>query len=365
MTTTQRALSWGAGFAVFVLLVFLLRDILLPFVAAMAIAYFLDPACDRLEAMGCSRTLATSLITAAFFVIVVVILLIMAPLLSAQILEFVEKIPGYVATLRDKATQVTGVIETRVSQENMQKLQQMLGSLTEPLLKYLGGVAKGVASGIGTVVTLVSLVIITPVVTFYLLRDWDTMVARIDSWLPQDKADTIREQIRLVDEMLAGFARGQALVCLILGVFYAVGLSLVGLDFGLVVGFVTGLISFVPYFGMIVGFVAGIGIAIAQFGEVIPVLLVALVFGIGQVLEGNFLTPKLVGERVGLHAVWIIFGLMAGGVLFGFLGVLLAVPVMAVIGVLARFLLGQYLRSPLYLSDVSEAVAVDEEEDGT
>jgi predicted PurR-regulated permease PerM len=361
MTTTQRALAWSAGFIVFVVLVFLLRDILLPFVAGMAIAYFLDPACDRLEAMGCSRILATSLITAAFFITLVAILLVVAPLVSAQILEFVEKIPGYTAALRDKAIQVTGVIETRVSQQDIEKLQQMLGSLTQPLLQYLGGFAKGVASGIGTVFTLVSLAIITPVVTFYMLRDWDVMIARIDGWLPQDKAEIIRAQVRLVDETLAGFARGQAMVCLILGVFYAVGLSLVGLDFGMVVGFVTGLISFVPYFGMLFGFVTGIGIAIAQFGEVAPVLMVALVFGIGQVVEGNFLTPKLVGERVGLHAVWIIFGLMAGGALFGFLGVLLAVPVMAVIGVLVRFLLGQYLRSPLYLSDRTET---GEEEDG-
>ncbi len=351
MTTTQRAIAWSTGFLVFLALVFVLRDVLLPFVAGMAIAYFLDPACDKLEEMGLSRVLATSLITAVYFLFVIVFLLILAPLVTGQILDLVEKMPGYAATLRDKVAQLTGLIETRVSQEDIAKLQQMLGALAEPLLKYLGGFAKGVASGIGAIVTLVSLAIITPVVTFYMLRDWDVMIARIDSWLPQEKAEIIREQIRLVDQTLAGFARGQAMVCLLLGVFYAVGLSLVGLDFGMVVGFVTGLISFVPYFGMLFGFVTGMGIAIAQFGEFVPVLLVALVFGVGQVLEGNILTPKLVGERVGLHAVWIIFGLMAGGALFGFLGVLLAVPVMAVIGVLVRFLLGQYLNSPLYLSE--------------
>ncbi len=351
MTTTQRTIAWSAGLIVFIALVFLLRDILLPFVAGMAIAYFLDPACDRLEKIGLSRVMATSLITAIYFLFFVLFILVLAPLVTGQVLELVEKMPGYAATLRDKAAQLTGLIETRVSQEDIAKLQKLLAALTEPLLNYFGGFAQGVATGIGAIVTLVSLAIITPVVTFYMLRDWDVMIARIDSWLPQDKAEVIREQIRLIDQTLAGFARGQAMVCLLLGVFYAIGLSLVGLDFGMVVGFVTGLISFVPYFGMLFGFVTGMGIAIAQFGEVGPVLLVALVFGIGQVLEGNILTPKLVGDRVGLHAVWIIFGLMAGAALFGFLGVLLAVPVMAVIGVLVRFLLGQYLGSPLYLSD--------------
>jgi len=194
------------------------------------------------------------------------------------------------------------------------------------------------------------------------LRDWDRIIEKVDSWLPRDRADLIRGQVRQIDETLAGFARGQALVCLVLGVFYAVGLSVVGLEFGMAVGFVTGLISFVPYFGMLFGFAAGIGIAIAQFGEIAPVLLVAAVFGAGQIIEGNFLTPKLVGERVGLHAVWIIFALLAGGSLFGFLGVLLAVPIMAVIGVLARFLLAQYLDSPMYVARERDSVGQSEEE---
>ncbi|MEX2617597.1 MAG: AI-2E family transporter [Alphaproteobacteria bacterium] len=362
MTTAQRAMAWTAGLLVFIALIFLLRDILLPFVVGMAIAYILDPVCDRLEARGFSRMLATTLVTALFFVIMLLIILLLTPLITAQIIEFVEKVPGYVATLRDKAGQLTGFVESRMSEEDIGKLQEMLGSATDPMLKYMAGFARGIVSGIGMFLTLLSLVVITPVVTFYLLRDWDVMIARVDSWLPREKAEIIREQVRLIDDTLAGFARGQALVCLLLGIFYAVGLTVVGLDFGIVVGFTTGLISFVPYFGMLFGFVVGMGIAIAQFGEVVPVLLVAAVFVVGQVLEGNFVTPKLVGDRVGLHAVWIIFALMAGGVLFGFLGVLIAVPVMVVIGVLTRFLLGQYLDSPLY---DSEGKPREEEEGGT
>ena len=190
--------------------------------------------------------------------------------------------------------------------------------------------------------------VITPIVTFYLLRDWDLLVARIDGWLPRRHVDVIREQMRLIDRSLSGFVRGQLMVCLMLGVFYAIGLTVVGLDFGLVIGLATGLVSFVPYFGMLAGFVVGIGVAVAQFGSWVPVALVAAVFVIGQFVEGNFVTPRVVGNRIGLHPVWLIFALLAGGALFGFTGLLLAVPVAAVLGVLVRFSLERYLAGAAY-----------------
>jgi len=350
MTARQRGVAWGVGLVVFVVLVFVLRDVLLPFVVGMAIAYFLDPACDKLEALGCSRMIATTLITAFFFAVTMTVLILLAPPLATQVLAFVKKLPSYAEALRDRALQFSDFIESRIAEEDMRKLQEIFAGLSDQALAYLAVFAESIFSGLGSLFTILSLTLITPVVTFYLLRDWDRLVGKIDSWLPRGQADTIREQAGLIDQALAGFVRGQALVCVLLGIFYAAGLSLVGLDFGMIVGFVTGLISFVPYFGMIVGFAIGTGIAIAQFGELVPVLLVALVFGVGQVLEGNILTPRLVGDRVGLHAVWIIFALLAGGTMFGFLGILLAVPTMAAIGVLARFLLDEYLASPLYRS---------------
>ncbi len=362
MTARQRGFAWGAGFVVFIALVIALRDVMLPFVVGMAIAYFLDPVCDKLEAWGCSRTFATILVTALFFFILTTILILLLPPLTSQLLDFVKQLPGYAATLRDYAMQFASFIESQVAPEDAQKIQEIFAGFSGQALAYLTRLAEDIFSGFGSLFTLLSLVLITPVVTFYLLRDWDGIVEKIDSWLPRGNADVIREQVRLIDETLAGFARGQALVCVLLGSFYAVGLSLVGLEFGMIVGFVTGLISFVPYFGMLVGFVTGTAIAIAQFGALIPVLLVALVFGIGQILEGNFLTPKMVGDRVGLHAVWIIFALLAGGALFGFMGILLAVPIMAVIGVLVRFLLGQYLDSPLYLAGQKEPGGRKEDE---
>jgi len=225
--------------------------------------------------------------------------------------------------------------------------------------KVLGAVGSRLLSGLGAVFNLVSLVVITPVVAFYLLRDWDRIVAKIDGWLPRAHAETIREQVGLVDETLAGFVRGQSTVCMLLAVFYAVGLSVLGLPFGAVVGLATGLLSFIPYVGMLSGFAVGLGLAIANFSDPVDIGLVVAVFLVGQVVEGNFLTPKLVGDRVNLHAVWIIFALLAGGALFGFVGILLAVPVAAVIGVLVRFALGRYLQSQLYLTDGTGTAAAD------
>ncbi|MBL4721882.1 MAG: AI-2E family transporter [Alphaproteobacteria bacterium] len=348
MTVRQQATTWTIAIAAFLGVLYVLGDVLTPFVAGMAIAYLLDPACDKLERMGCSRTLSTSIITGAFFILMTLLLLLLAPLVTAQLVDFAQKVPQYITILQEKAVFLMGLLENRLGPDELTQLRDMFGSLSSGAVKFLLSVVGGVASGVESLLTLVSLALITPIVTFYLLRDWDHMVAKIDGWLPRGSADVIRTQIGLVNETLSGFARGQAMVCIILGLFYGVALMLAGLDFGFIVGFLTGLISFVPYFGMLVGFVAGVSIAIAQFGEVGPVVIVAVIFAVGQVLEGNILTPKLVGERVGLHAVWIIFALLAGGSLLGFVGILLAVPLMAVIGVLARFSLEQYLRSPLY-----------------
>ena len=363
MTARAQAGAWLAGLAVFGALLVLLGDTLLPFVLGMAIAYLLDPACDRLETLGCSRTLATVLITVVFFALLVALLMLLIPLVSAQLINFANKLPEYFAALRENALLLMGLVESRLAESQMRQLEELFASASKEALTYTAGFANQLIKGLGALLSFFSLSIITPVVTFYLLRDWDRIVAKIDGWLPRNRVDLIREQARLVDETLAGFARGQALVCILLGIFYAIGLSLVGLDFGMIVGFLTGLISFVPYFGMLLGFAAGMGIAIAQFGEWLPVLLVAAVFGVGQAIEGNFLTPKMVGDRVGLHAVWIIFALLAGGSLFGFLGVLIAVPLMAVIGVLARFVLGQYLNSPMYGAD--RVAPKTEDEDGS
>ena len=351
MTNQQRAWSWAIGLTVFLLLLYLLRGVMLPFVAGMAVAYFLDPACDWLEEKGCSRMFATSFITASFFLLALLLLVLLAPVAFGQAVDLIEKIPQYARAIPEKAAPLVERLKPYVGEEGVAEILAVFKASTGDAVKWLARMAGGLVSQFEALANLMSLLLITPIVSFYLLRDWDHLVAKVDSWLPRAHVETIREQFREIDKTLAGFVRGQVTVCLILGAFYGIGLSLVGLDFGFVVGFATGLVSFVPFFGMLAGFVIGMALAFAQFDSWLPVGLVAAVFLAGQVIEGNFLTPKMVGERVGLHAVWVIFALLACGALFGFVGVLLAVPLAAVVGVLVRFGVGRYLESPLYLAD--------------
>jgi len=354
MTAQQRAWSWGVGIVVFLILLYLLRGVMLPFVAGMAVAYFLDPACDWLEKKGSSRTSATAIITAAFFLVAALLLVLLLPLAYGQAVEFVQKLPGYLAAIREKLVPILAAATPYLGDGGVVDIRDALSSYSSDAMKWLAAAAGRLLTRLEAFANLLSLLVITPVVSFYLLRDWDQMVARIDELLPRAHAETIREQLRQIDKTLAGFVRGQVTVCLILGAFYGVGLTLVGLDFGFIIGIVTGLVSFVPFFGMLFGFVVGMAVAIAQFDSWLSIGLVAGVFAIGQVIEGNFLTPKLVGERVGLHPAWVIFGLLAGGALFGFVGLLIAVPLAAVAGVLVRFAVDRYLKSPLYLHDEPE-----------
>lgn len=351
MTAQQRAWAWIAGFALSLTALYLLRGVMLPFVAGMAVAYFLDPACDWLEEKGISRMVATTLITAAFFLLAILLLVLLAPLAYGQVVELFQKIPAYAAAVPDKIAPLLERLEPLIGSEGVAELRDILAASTGDMVTWLVRFAGALVTKLEAVANLVSLLVITPIVSFYLLRDWDHLVAKVDSWLPRAHVETIRAQFREIDRTLAGFVRGQVMVCIILGSFYGIGLSLVGLDFGFVIGFATGLVSFVPFFGMLVGFVVGMGLALAQFDSWLSVGLVAAVFVAGQIIEGNFLTPKMVGERVGLHAVWVIFALLAGGALFGFVGVLLAVPAAAVVGVLVRFGMDRYLESPLYLAD--------------
>ncbi|MCW9035756.1 MAG: AI-2E family transporter [Rhodospirillales bacterium] len=348
MTTGRKVSFWLIGIGLFIVALVVLRSVLMPFVVGMAIAYFLDPVADKLEEKGLSRTLATAVLTIGFFAFAIILVLLLLPVLQSQFLGFAERLPGYIETLHTWLAPLTEKIQAALITADMEQLKNAVGDYGGMIVRWAGEVIKSLLSGGKAIVDVISLIFISPLVTFYMIRDYDRIVAKIDSWLPRNNAETIREQMRIIDDTMSGFLRGQATVCLILGAFYATCLSLIGLDFGLVVGIGAGIISFIPYFGAIVGFAVGMGIALAQFGDIMNIALVAAVFGIGQVLEGNFLTPKLVGEKIGLHPVWVIFALLAGGTLIGFTGVVIAIPVAAVIGVLVRFAIGRYLESPLY-----------------
>ncbi len=343
---------WIAVGVLFVVCLWLFRGVLLPFVAATAIAYFLDPLADRLEKLGVPRWLAALLVLGGFALTALLLLLMLWPLLQAQITALVTALPGYIDLLRTFLQPYVHQLAESFDFSDRERISQIVG-------EYGGRVAQWGSQVVGSVLTggfalfeVLSLLIITPGVAYYLLRDWDVMVASVDALLPRNGAEIIRGELRMIDQTLAGFLRGQASVCLALATFYGLGLTLSGLNYGLVIGLLAGLISFVPYVGTILGFVVAVAVALVQFDEWLRVSIVIGVFVVGQFLEGNFLTPKLVGDRVGLHPAWIMFALMAGGSLFGFLGVLLAVPVAAVIGVVTRFAVNQYRRSQFYSDEV-------------
>jgi predicted PurR-regulated permease PerM len=340
---------WLIVLLVTLICVYLLRSVLLPLVA-----YLLDPVCDRLEKWKLSRTWATTVVTVCFVLICVIVLLLIIPAVVSQIVTFVERAPDYLAAIQREISALLETVRDRLDPGTQERLQAALRSSADKLFTWATAVLGGIVSGGVAFFNFIALVVITPVVAFYLLRDWDRMVAEADHWLPRKHQDTIRRLAKEVDDTLAGFLRGQGAVCLSLAVFYAVGLTVAGLDFGLVVGLIAGFLSFIPYVGSMIGLVLAVGLALAQFDSWISVAIVAAVFFVGQAIEGNILTPKLVGERVGLHPVWVMFALLAGGALFGFVGILLAVPVAAIVGVGVRFAFSQYRVSPYYTGHEDE-----------
>jgi len=347
MNTGLRVLSWLILLAVGLALLWLLQPVLLPFVASAAIAYVFDPAVRRLERWGMTRTLATTAIICLFFFILIGAIAVLAPVLQRQLVGLIQRL---IEVTQDFVVMIRPYLVEAAEQAGMPQVSELSGAgdIAGKAIGWIGGVLAGVWSGGLALVNLVSLIFITPIVAWYLLRDWPRMIAYVDALLPVDHAETIRAQFRLIDQRLAGFLRGQALVCLLLGIFYAVALTLAGLKYSLIVGLLSGVLTFIPYVGAAVGLVTSLAVALFQFEEWTRIAIVACIFFFGQFLEGNFITPKLVGDRVGLHPAWLIFALLAGGALFGFFGMLLAVPVAAAAGVLIRFSLDRYLNSPLY-----------------
>lgn len=345
---------WFVSFLCALILIYLLRDILLPFVAGIVVAYFLDPLCDCLENAGLSRTLATVIVTLFFLSVFLLGLAFILPVFFQQIIKFISILPSFIDVVYQKIDGLRENFSGGFDPDSLIGLKSSLNTGLSSAGRWVTGVVGNVVKGSLALLNLLSLIFITPVVTFYLLRDWDRIVARVDGWLPRAHRATIHSLAREVDDTLAGFIRGQGTVCLILGGFYALGLTLAGLNFGLVIGFVAGILSFIPYVGAVIGLLLSVGLALFQFDHFGSVAIVAVVFFAGQFLEGNILTPKLVGERIGLHPVWVIFGLLAGASLFGFVGVLLAVPAAAVIGVGVRFALNRYMTSTYYTGPSDE-----------
>ncbi len=340
----QQLLFWGLGFVLVAAILWLLAGTLLPFLAGAAIAYFLDPVADRLERLGLSRVIATVIISIMALLGFIALVLFAVPALYYQIEALVDAVPGYLLEAQNfLSARFPDILNEQSS------LRQSLASIETAVREGGLTVVNTLLVSSLKVIDYVVILVVTPVVAFYLLLDWDNLVAKIDALLPREHRDTIRDLSRQIDTVLAGFVRGQFTVCLILGTFYAVALMAIGLPFGFLVGIVAGLISFIPFVGSITGGVISIGIALFAFWEE-PVWILATIgiFGFGQFVEGNILSPNLIGKSVGLHPVWLILALSVFGAIFGFAGLLIAVPVAAALGVLGRFAVEKYLQSAVY-----------------
>ncbi|WP_246672147.1 MULTISPECIES: AI-2E family transporter [unclassified Mesorhizobium] len=345
----RQAFFWLATAVLLALFLYIFSGILLPFVAGMVLAYFLDPVADWLQRLGLSRLMATVVILIAFIVVVVLALVILVPVLATQMADFARKLPEYLTRLQSLITSFDPKwLEQRFG-VNAAGLRDGLNSLLTTGFGLLTTVFTSIWSSGVALVSVVSLFVVTPVVAFYMLLDWDRMVAVVDSWVPRDYVETVRALARDINTATAGFVRGQGTLCLVLGAMYATGLTLTGLNFAILIGLFAGLISFIPYVGSLTGLVLAVGVAFVQFWpDWTMIVAVACVFFVGQFIEGNILQPRLVGKSVGLHPVWLMFALFAFGALFGFVGLLIAVPASAAIAVLVRFAIGRYLESPLY-----------------
>lgn len=340
---------WLAFAIVSGFLCYILAPVLTPFVTAAILAYIADPLVDRLEARKLSRTLSVTIVFVVLSLLAIVALIMFIPLLENQVTILAKKVPVYIDWIQQNAipwlSQKLGMDETGLS------LEQLKAS-SQDYWKTAGGIAAKIVATISrsgfALINVIANLLLIIVVTFYLLRDWDYLVERVHELLPRKSEPVISLLAKQSDEVLGAFLRGQLLVMLALAIVYTTGLMIIGLDLGLLIGMIAGLVSFVPYLGFIVGIVAALLAALFQFQELMPLLYVAIVFGIGQMLEGMLLTPLLVGDRIGLHPVAVIFAVLAGGQLFGFVGVLLALPVAAIIAVVLRYLHTEYKNSALY-----------------
>ena len=353
VTLKRQLIFWLGALVVFAALFWLLSDVLLPFIVAMGLAYLLDPLVDRLRRFGINRTFATIIILVCAIALIALAVVLLVPALSAQLSAFTQRLPGYISKVEQLIEAQSHTWLGQLAAEKLPEAQKSLSGFAGQAAGWLASLLGSILAGGRALLSALSLIVLAPVIAFFLLLDWDRMVAKIDEWMPRPHRDTVRTLLREMDNVIANFLRGQALSCVILGTFYALCLTLIiGLNFGLLIGLLCGLLSFIPYVGAFTGFLLAGTVATAQFYPEWTWILATLgVFVAGQAIEGNVLQPFLVGKAIGLHPVWLMFALIAFSYLFGFPGLLIAVPVAAAIGVLVRFMIRQYMASPYYTGE--------------
>jgi predicted PurR-regulated permease PerM len=353
---------WALILAATILLIWLLSGILLPFAAGIALGYLLDPVADRLQRVGFSRLGAALLMLVVFALVFALVMVLLVPILTHQLTALIGALPGYVAKLPQLASDLSSRATEGYGAQVLDWLglsggfssadvQKTVGDLVGQALQWLAAFARSLLSGGTALLGILSLLVVMPVVAFYMLLDWDRMIATLDTLIPPRNRTDVHAIARDIDRALAGFVRGQSLVCLFLGLWYGIGLSLIHLNFGLLIGLSAGVLSFIPYVGSLTALILSAIVAIVQGWPEWKLLILTLAIVLtGQFLEGNILSPKLVGSSVGLHPVWVIFALLAFGALFGFTGLIMAVPVAAAAGVVLRYLVRRYKESELYLA---------------
>lgn len=364
MSLRNQVFVWVAIFVAAVLLLWVFRSILLPFVVGAALAYLLNPLVNWLQNLGIGRSWGSMLSLAAVLVLLVGLLLALVPLLGAQVGGLVSRLPSYVSDLQALLREWMPQFTEWIGPERAAQLEGSLADMLGRGVEFVGLLTATLASSGLTVVSTIGVLFITPVVAFYLLVDWEGMLKRGDELLPRNYRDEIRGVFRDIDQAMAGVIRGQGGVILVLCVYYCTALTLAGLNYGLAIGLIGGLLSFVPYVGFLVGFALSMTIALVQFwpDQWVFVLIIFAIYMVGQFLESNVLYPKLVGQSININPVWLMFALFAFALLFGFVGLLLAVPLAAISGVLTRYALQKYQQSSLYLGTEPPAdeVAVEE-----
>ncbi|MEX0963510.1 MAG: AI-2E family transporter [Pseudohongiellaceae bacterium] len=348
-TPISIALFWAVSLVLFGLFIWLFRGVLTPFVLGMTIAYLLNPVVIWLEKLKLSRTLAVLALLTLFFLTITVLLLLLIPPLYRELMQLAEQAPAYLQALIERLQPYLNLAQQEIAEQNLdQNILATLQNNVSNAFNFGSGVMSGLLTGGQAIIGFLSLLILTPLVAFYMMREWKALTGTIDELIPRHNYDEIKNLLNQIDGKISGFVRGQLLVALLLGILYAVALSIAGLDFGILIGLTAGFLSIIPLFGSAVGLVVSIAVAWFQATEITYVLTIAAIFIVGQLLEGNVITPKLLGGSVGMHPLWILFSIMAGALLFGILGMMIAVPVAAALGVLLSFALHRYKASSYY-----------------
>ncbi len=365
----RQAAIWGLVLIALMGVLSTLGSTIAPFACGLALGYLLNPVVNYLHRFGLGRLASAVVILLVFMLALTLLAVTVAPVLAHQLADFSSKLPQYVTTLQDLAVKESASLEARYGGEFLrplglgdrftpEQIQKSISNLINQSGAWLLSGVQKLALGGAALLSFLTFLIVTPVVAFYLLVDWHRMLDTVDSWLPLDHRDDLRQIAREIDGALAGFLRGQSLVCVFLGCWYGLGLTFVGLDFGLLIGVLGGVLGFIPYVGSFTVLVLSLGVAIVQGWPSFTMFLLAFaVVGAGQFLEGYVISPKLIGESIGLHPVWLIFALFAFGALYGFTGLIVAVPAAAAIGVIVRHLLRLYRRSAFYRGRAAIEVA--------